>query len=55
MTVIDNVLYADEGMLLTDGIAYGKVVYLGEGADASEWREITENEYEAEHSGVEEI
>ena len=52
MVTKDNVLYADEGMVLTNGTAYGKAVYLGEGADASEWREIRESEIVSEE-GVE--
>ena len=39
-------LYADEGMILTDGEHFGKIVHLEVGADASVWQEITEKEYE---------
>lgn len=39
-------LYADNGMVLTDGEHYGKIVHLEIGADASKWREITKEEYE---------
>jgi hypothetical protein len=39
-------LYADEGMILTDGEHFGKIVYLEIGADASSWHEITQEEYE---------
>lgn len=42
-----NVLIATEGMVLTDGVTYGTVIYLAEGADASSFREITKEEYEA--------
>lgn len=42
---IRNVLYADEGMVLTNGETYGKVIYLAEGADASDYHEISEAEY----------
>ena len=44
-TVTRTVLIADEGMILTDGTTYGKEVYLKVGADASFWREISEEEY----------
>lgn len=42
-----QVLCADEGKVLTDGAIYGKVIYLAEGADASAFWEIPEEEYEA--------
>ncbi|MBQ8837281.1 MAG: hypothetical protein IJ002_07235 [Clostridia bacterium] len=40
-----NVLIADEGMVLTDGENYGRVIYLAEDADAGAYREISEEEY----------
>lgn len=40
------VLHADDGMVLTDGTVYGKIIYLAEGADPSAYRQITEAEYE---------
>ena len=39
-------LYAEEGMMLTDGEHFGKIVHLEMGTDASAWREITEEDYE---------
>lgn len=42
-----KVLYASEGMVLTDGTTYGKIIYLAEGADESVYYSITEAEYEA--------
>jgi hypothetical protein len=39
-------LYADEGMILTDGENFGRIVHLAVSADASTWHEITEEEYE---------
>lgn len=48
-----QILYADSGMVLTDGSVYGKVVYLAEDADASAFREITEEEYQAEMARLE--
>lgn len=40
-------LIADEGMILTDGTHYGRVVYLPAGVDGSAYHEIPEAEYEA--------
>ncbi len=42
---IRNVLYADDGMILTNGEVYGRVVYLAEGESADGYTEITEEEY----------
>lgn len=39
------ILTADEGMYLTNGDTCGKTVVLPKSADISEWREITEEEY----------
>lgn len=41
-----NVLFADDGMVLTDGTSFGKIVYLGKEADKAKWHEITEAEAE---------
>ena len=38
-------LIASEGMILTNGEAFGKEVYLGTGDSAENWHEITEEEY----------
>ncbi len=35
-------LIAEEGMVLTDGKTYGRVVFLPDGADASSYTEITD-------------
>ena len=40
------ILYADEGMVLTDGNIYGKTLYLADGTDTNSFSEITEAEYE---------
>lgn len=39
-------LTASEGMILTNGKAYGKEIYLGCNDSADNWCEITEAEYE---------
>ena len=39
-------LYADEGMILTDGENFGRIVHLAVDANASKWHEITQKEYE---------
>ena len=41
------ILTADEGMVLTNGTDYGKVIYLAEGADPATYHQITEAEYNA--------
>lgn len=40
-------LTAIEGMMLTNGEACGKEIYLGCNDNADNWHEITEAEYEA--------
>jgi hypothetical protein len=42
-----TVLKADEGMTLTNGEAFGKVVYLGENDAKENWHEITDEEAQA--------
>lgn len=42
-----TVITATEGHVLTDGTVFGKVIHLAEGADASRFYEITEEEYES--------
>lgn len=39
-------LKADEGMILTNGEIYGKVIALGKGDSADNYHEITEEEYQ---------
>lgn len=41
-----TVLKADEGKTLTNGEAFGKVVYLGRNDSAENWYEITDEEAE---------
>lgn len=38
---------AREGYVLTDGEVYGKRIYLAEGVDKSDFKEIAEEEYNA--------
>ena len=40
------ILKADEGKVLTNGIAYGKTVILGNGDKPENYHEITYEEYE---------
>lgn len=46
MTVNENTIKADEGMVLTDGNAFGTTVYLGKYDLVDNWHEITEEEAE---------
>ncbi|MBR5270873.1 MAG: hypothetical protein IKV64_01685 [Clostridia bacterium] len=39
-------LYADEGMVLTDGENYGTIVHLEAGLDGEKYYEITKEEYD---------
>ena len=39
-------LIASDGMVLTNGQAYGKTIFLGINDRAENWREITDEEYE---------
>lgn len=39
-------IYADEGMILTNGEIYGRQIYLAEGVSETDFYEITEAEYE---------
>ena len=45
-TITQRILTADDGMFLTDGETFGKTVILPEGAECSQWTEITEAEKE---------
>ena len=40
-------LIADDGRILTDGVHFGRVVYLAPEKSAEDWREISEEEYNA--------
>ena len=47
MKIIDEkTIQADNGMVLTNGEAFGSVVYLGNGDSIDNWHEITEEEAE---------
>ncbi len=47
-------LTASEGMVLTNGEAFGKEIYLGCNDSPDNWREITEAEYDEIRKSVEE-
>lgn len=38
-------IYASDGMRLTNGVAFGKVVELGVNSKPEDWHEISEEEY----------
>lgn len=40
-----KVLYADEGKYLTNGEVYGKVIFLSETDDTTNYTEITDEQY----------
>ena len=42
---IRTVLYADDGMVFTNGLEFGKIIYLANGIDPSMYYQITEEEY----------
>jgi hypothetical protein len=47
MTFIDETtIKADNGMTLTNGTAFGSMVYLGKNDSIENWHEITESEAE---------
>ena len=46
-------LTASEGHILTNGEAYGRVVFLPSNDDGSKWYEITEAEYKAKMAELE--
>ena len=41
-----TILYADEGMVITDGEIYGEAIFLAEGQSEDTFREITKQKYE---------
>jgi hypothetical protein len=45
-------LIADEGKILTDGKMFGRIVYLGAGADPADYYEIDEAAYEEKMKGL---
>lgn len=55
MEKINNKLIASDGMTITDGEAFGKMVYLASGADVSGWYEVTDAEAEVRKRDLEEV
>lgn len=51
-TITQKILTADEGMVLTDGLTYGKTVILPSAADESIWIEIPESEAPQEEENL---
>ena len=45
-TIVRTKLTAAEGMILTNGKVYGRVIFLSVNDSAENWHEITEAEYE---------
>ncbi len=45
-------LTASEGMILTDGESFGRVVFLASGDKGEKWHEISEEEYRAKTEEV---
>ena len=49
--IIENIvlkkIIASDGMVLTDGETYGKIIFLAKDSDITKWHEITKEEYEA--------
>ena len=43
---IQKVIHAEDGMILTNGEVYGKIVFLADGSDENSFHEITDAEYE---------
>ena len=41
-----TILYADEGMIITDGEIYGEAIFVAEGQSEDVFSEITKEEYE---------
>lgn len=41
------ILHAEDGMVLTNGTDYGRIIYPAEGVDPDTFHSITEAEYEA--------
>lgn len=49
-----KVIYAEDGMVLTNGEIYGKQIFLADGVSEYYFYEITEEEYEEKMKEIEE-
>lgn len=49
------ILRATQGKVLTNGEIYGRIIYLAQGMDGSNFYEITEEEYQAKLAEEEEF
>ena len=45
-----KIIYANDGMILTDGEIYGTMIYLADGRGADDFYEISAEEYAAKTS-----
>lgn len=54
MKIYDDTIVADEGMILTDGTVYGKIIRIAEDRTPDEFTEITEEVYDKIQKELEE-
>lgn len=48
-------LKASEGMILTNGTIYGRIIYVADDVDINSFYEITEEEYIAKEEQIEDV
>lgn len=53
--IIREVITADKGKVLTNGEIYGRTIFLGSGDRVSNYREITQAEYEEAVAQAEDV
>ena len=44
--IVRKIIYADEGKVLTNGEVYGTQIFLADGTNEKDFREISSEEYE---------